>query len=296
MTLPPLYKYLDVNGARLTLSNGTFKHAKPSDFNDVEDLTVRSIFPEANEIALNEIKNNFTRIISENLDKTPTCINAVMRQQVALIQEVFRANPDAAELVAETMKKDELSKLYDLDRLKIRNKGFIEEINRFMQGFRVLCVSEDGNSERMWNRYAQESQGIVLRIVPNVSKDSKYILFHKVKYAATRPSLFMSALDFIESGMFADQQKRMIQMIDDVVYSKTLEWEYENEYRLVAPIIGAESWNTMPYHPEEIPELYFGKNTSIATKAELTALAKWRNPNVKIFHSCVQPDGRVLFI
>jgi hypothetical protein len=43
MALPPLYKYLDVQGAKLTLGNRTFKHAKPSDFNDTEDLTIQSI-------------------------------------------------------------------------------------------------------------------------------------------------------------------------------------------------------------------------------------------------------------
>jgi hypothetical protein len=45
-TLPPLYKYLDFKGALLTLANKTFKHAKPSDFNDTEDLTLQSLFPE----------------------------------------------------------------------------------------------------------------------------------------------------------------------------------------------------------------------------------------------------------
>ena len=39
MTLPPLYKYLNVQGAKLTLGNRTFRHAKPSDFNDIEDMT-----------------------------------------------------------------------------------------------------------------------------------------------------------------------------------------------------------------------------------------------------------------
>lgn len=41
MALPPLYKYLDVKGAKLTLGNDTFRHAKPSDFNDVEDMAVQ---------------------------------------------------------------------------------------------------------------------------------------------------------------------------------------------------------------------------------------------------------------
>jgi hypothetical protein len=43
MALPPLYKYLDIRGAKLTLDNKTFKHSKPVDFNDVEDLKIQSI-------------------------------------------------------------------------------------------------------------------------------------------------------------------------------------------------------------------------------------------------------------
>jgi hypothetical protein len=57
MSLPPLYKYLNVEGAKLTLGNRTFRHAKPSDFNDVEDLTIQSIFPEETDAALKWIEN-----------------------------------------------------------------------------------------------------------------------------------------------------------------------------------------------------------------------------------------------
>jgi hypothetical protein len=60
MALPPLYKYLDVQGAKLTLGNRKFKHAKPSDFNDTEDLTIQSIFPEDAETALTKLANSFT--------------------------------------------------------------------------------------------------------------------------------------------------------------------------------------------------------------------------------------------
>jgi hypothetical protein len=49
---PTLYKFLDVNGARLTLRNRTFKHAKPSDFNDKADMTVESLFPGSDEVVL----------------------------------------------------------------------------------------------------------------------------------------------------------------------------------------------------------------------------------------------------
>jgi hypothetical protein len=40
MDLPQLFKYLDFRGALLTLESRAFKHAKPSDFNDTEVLTL----------------------------------------------------------------------------------------------------------------------------------------------------------------------------------------------------------------------------------------------------------------
>jgi hypothetical protein len=296
MTLPPLYKYLDVEGAEFTLRNGNFKHAKPSEFNDLEDLTIRSIFPESDEAALQEIKDNFTDILLHNLDRAPTCINLQMRQQIALIQKVYRENPDAAKAIKEITKNDAISTLYDLDGLKQRSKGYVEEINNFMQGFRVLCVSQDNTSMQMWTRYAQDSQGIVLRILPSVKRDSKFLRFRKVEYHATRPPLHKNVLEFLESGLFGDQEQRIREIMDDIIYSKTLEWEHEDEYRLVIPILDDRDWRLMPYHPEEIPELYLGHKASKEVKAEVIELAKKRNPQIRIFHSCIDPNGRLLFL
>jgi hypothetical protein len=108
MALPPLYKYLDVRGAKLTLGNRTFKQAKPSDFNDTEDLTVQSIFPEDVEAALTKLANGFTDVIVKNVNERPTC-NPEWRDKVALIQRVYRENPKAADIVKEEIKKDPIS-------------------------------------------------------------------------------------------------------------------------------------------------------------------------------------------
>ena len=95
MTLPPLYKYLDVSGAKLTLGNKKFKHARPSDFNDVEDLTIQSIFPEDTEEALKKIAGGFTDVILRHLDEEPTW-SSPMKEKVRAIQQIYRANPGAA--------------------------------------------------------------------------------------------------------------------------------------------------------------------------------------------------------
>lgn len=296
MVLPPLYKYLDVNGARLTLKNGTFKHAKPSDFNDLEDLTVRSIFPESDEAALQEIKDSLTDVLLKNLNRPPTSTSPQLRQKVELIQKAYITNPDAAATTKAMIKEDTISKLYDLDTLRTKSKGYIDEINNFMQSFRVLCVTQDSTSTDMWKRYAQDSEGIVLRILPNARKDSKFLRFRKVEYRATRPPLYKNVMEFLEDSLFGDQERRALEVMERILYAKTLDWEYEDEYRLVIPILDGADWNTMPYHPEEIPELYLGHRTSADIKAEIIELAKSRNPEIKIFHSCLGPDGRIIFL
>src|SRR6266704_196095 len=108
MALPPLYKYLDVQGAKLTLGNRTFKHAKPSDFNDTEDLTIQSIFPEDMEVALKRLSDNFTDVIVRHVNDPPTC-STQLRDRVALIQSIYRQNPKAAEAIKQRIRKDPIS-------------------------------------------------------------------------------------------------------------------------------------------------------------------------------------------
>jgi len=50
--------------------------------------------------------------------------------------------------------KKEMPSVFDPEHLKKRNRAFVEEINAFMQGYRVLCVSEKNDSPAMWERYA----------------------------------------------------------------------------------------------------------------------------------------------
>ncbi len=92
MALPPLYKYLDVQGAKLTLGNNTFRHAKPSTFNDLEDLTIKSIFPEEVDVALEKLATGFIDVILTNLDEEPTCGEALAKK-IAELQEIFKAKP-----------------------------------------------------------------------------------------------------------------------------------------------------------------------------------------------------------
>ncbi len=294
MTLPPLYKYLDVSGAKLTLGNRKFKHARPSDFNDLEDLTIQSIFPEDTEEALKKITAGFTGVILRHLDDEPTC-SSPMKEQIRAIQQAYRANPGAADLGrAKLMNPDK--PIYDVEYLRDKAQADIAEINEFMQGFRVLCVSIHKDSERMWTKYAEKHKGVCLRIQPNIAKDSKFQLFRPVIYREKRPPLFEDTLEFCAGALFGDREVRIKEVVERIIYSKTLDWQHEGEYRLAIPNFEHEVlWNTLPYQPEEITELYLGLEIEKSDMEDIVSKARDVHLDIAIYRAIRNGGGKLVF-
>lgn len=295
MPLPPLYKYLDVQGAHLTLGNRTFKHAKPSDFNDTEDLTVRSIFPEPTPVALKQLRCGFTDVILQHLNDPPTC-SSPMKEQIALFQRVYRSNPEAADKVKAELAKEGARPVFDINRTHAQAETFLKLINEHLQANRVLCVTTHKDSEKMWSEYAENHKGIALRIEPALARDSKFQLFRPVIYREKRPPLYEDPLDFIAGSLFGDFETRVKAALERIIYSKTLEWARESEYRLAIPLGQNEKpWNTLSYHPEEISELYLGSAMAKMAADSIICMALEVNRNIKIFRAKRDPDGGFIF-
>jgi hypothetical protein len=296
MALPPLYKYLNVRGAKLTLGNRTFRHAKPSDFNDTEDLTIQSIFPEDLEAALQEQERHFTDVILRHLNDPPTCIDPELRRKIALLQHIYRTNPDAADIVKKAKAQDR-KPAHDIERMRVVAAETIKDVNAFMQGYRVFCATTLKASDEMWCGYAENHRGIALRIEPNVAKDSKFQLFRPVVYREKRPPMYESTLDFQAGSLFGDQHRRLMEICERVIYSKTLKWKHESEYRLAIPYLEEKerTWDTLPYHPEEITELYLGLAMEPGDKVEIVATARALNPQIMIFQVKRKTDGSLGF-
>lgn len=285
MALPPVYKYLDPQGAKLTLINKTFKHAKPADFKDTEDLTIQSIFPEEIDAALHKLTHEFTDVIFQHLNDAPTC-SSPMKEQLELIQHIYRTNPMAAHEVKAQKSRDGVGAVYDVKFMRAQAEAFVTEINEFLQGYRVLCVTTHKDSEKMWSDYAENHKGVVLRIEPSLDKDSKFQLFRPIIYQDKRPPFYEDTLEFIAGSLFGDQEARLKTIVEKIVYTKTMTWAHESEYRLAIPLRqNEEAWNTLSYHSEEITELYLGAAMEQSDINEIIAMARAVNPNIKIFSS-----------
>jgi hypothetical protein len=293
MTLPPLYKYLNVEGAKKTLENRTFRFAKPSEYEDLEDMTAQSLFPDELEAALKILPDGFVDVIVENPDAAPTCPEK-LRPKVTELQKIFRENHKAADVVREGLKKNPGAAGFDSEQWRTRSDAFVKEINDFMQNHRVFCVTTDKASDRMWREYAQEDQGIALRIEPCIEKDSKFQKFAPVTYQEKRPPIFPRTLDYAKETLFGDQAARARESMDGIIYAKTELYRFESEYRLAIPLgEDEEDYRFLGYHPEEITELYLGAGMKDEDKADIIAKAKAVNPDIAIFQCKRDAKGQV---
>jgi uncharacterized protein YaeQ len=120
-----------------------------------------------------------------------------MQEQIALIQHVYRTNPEAADMVKAEMANEGAEPVFDVNYMRIRALAMVKEINEHMQATRVLCVTTHKDSVKMWAGYAGNHKGIALRIELNLAKNSKFQLFRPVIYREKRPPLYEDTLEFI---------------------------------------------------------------------------------------------------
>ncbi|MBU2898266.1 DUF2971 domain-containing protein [Vibrio hepatarius] len=285
--LPPLYKYLCVEGAHLTLGNRTFKFAKPSDFNDLEDLTVKSVFEGDLEAELSKMPVIIPEFILNNLNSPITC-SSTMKEKLTELQSMLKLCPELLDEI-----KGSPPDKRGAEASKKIAEDFINELNESMQDYRVFCVTTNLNSDYMWQNYAEDHKGIALRIEPNIEKESKFQLFEPVTYREHRPALYAGAQMFIESAFFGDKEELAREKLKEIIHTKTMEWRWENEYRLAIPLLGEEPWNTLLFHHEEITELHLGAEVEEDFKESVIGLAHSINPDISIFQVQRSPKGEL---
>ncbi len=120
--------------------------------------------------------------------------------------------------------------------------------------------------------------------------------FAPVIYRAMRPPLYDDVRDFIEESLFGDRDVRYKAILEKIIYAKKLNWQHEREYRLAIPLApGERPWDTLPYHQEEITELYLGAAMIDTDKKYILNLAKSVNPKIAVFQAEQRGNGKVSF-
>ena len=77
---------------------------------------------------------------------------------------------------------------------------------------------------------------------------------------------------------------------------KSTDWQHEGEYRLAIPIRkDEEPWITLPYHPEEITELYLGLEMEKSDIEDIVGKARDVNSDIAIYRANRNGAGKLVF-
>jgi hypothetical protein len=132
-------------------------------------------------------------------------------------------------------------------------------------------------------------RGVVLQLSPDVSNDSFFTASRPVQYVNERPLLYRTAKDFIRHSLCMPLFYSAKDTLDRLTHSKSKQWEYEEEYRLVIPrmIPEGEQFATLRFWDHELSAIFLGCRMSEQNKTEIIALGKRLNPKVQMYQAVV---------
>jgi hypothetical protein len=103
-------------------------------------------------------------------------------------------------------------------------------IEHFNQHIGILCLSETPNSNLMWAHYARNSQGFVLGF------DDRNAYFNRFGGGESR----IAALCPVTYSRKRPKVRDMLQLtMQELVFTKPLDWEYEKEWRIIRELSGS---------------------------------------------------------
>ena len=161
-------------------------------------------------------------------------------------------------------------------RKEIHEKYF-KNLNERLDIIRVFCLTETYLSTLMWSHYGQNHYGICIGIhihdyknYPNIrirgdqvlpitkNYDPQYIPICPVKYTNDRPQPI---------NVLRNKKQKM----NDFILTKSLDWEYEKEQRIMLPIDRIKK-NPVKIVVSQIGEIIFGLRTPFEMIKEIKLL------------------------
>jgi hypothetical protein len=264
------------------------KFSRPFDFNDPFDIQMEELFgSNLEKFAPDLMEANFAFLCGViDYSKLPDDQYGL---KIAILNRILRNMADAerADFKNELM-ATRFEELYNADHMEKLKEATLAEIqNEVLQGYGVFCASERHDSLLMWAHYAAKHTGVVLRIVPDAAKDSMFLVCKQVTYSKERPLLYRTAQDMVRRAFRMTGEESGADMLNSIVFTKSIEWEYERELRLAIPTLIKEgqSFEILKFGNNELTEVYFGCRISPSDRDEIAALAKALNPDVTLYQA-----------
>lgn len=287
---PRIYKYTPLTGLKATLEHQSFKLSRPSDFNDPIDMYLQETIGQNIEEFLEDLKKEFHNYLVSGIKDRPSHNTHYSGILNFMHQAIDKASEEQKEELKKELLNTPIEQMYDLDRLKRTNNEVTTAINTAFSADAVFCSTVDNNNLLMWAHYADQHRGAVIEYTPNIEKDSVFLASKPVHYSKERPFPYKDA-----AAMVAALEKNLSETVQDIIerliYTKSKEWSYEQEYRLFVAFMlrPDQEFATLKFHPEELTSIYFGCRMQEEDMEEIQTTAQKINPSVKLYRSKIAP-------
>jgi hypothetical protein len=216
------YKYVTRRVGELILKNRTLRWSTPGTLNDPYDMQFDLRFEiDKDAVKAAAIEKLWTAFYGPD----PLQIGNRLGATIHLLRSRFPR-----------LDKDEFAKEFgtSIDQaftaMERTLPGIQKDLREYLASCKILCLTAAPDKLLMWHRYAEGGSGMVLRFKTPPGVDSPWPTARRINYLSNMPVLVDNAFlaDMLAGRVSMDHEAVMHRM----VYTKSLEWAYEAEWRI----------------------------------------------------------------
>jgi DUF2971 family protein len=161
-----------------------------------------------------------------------------------------------------------------------------------LRRFRLLSLCAEGKNPLLWSHYADSHRGVAFEFDASFTDAVRFAAAKPVKYRKRVPRAY-SRKDFIEDALGLTALPDAARALLPLVTTKSLEWSYENEWRIVGMASEEEQslFEDLPFSPRSLSRIFLGCHISIRNRKAIERLATGEYAHVEI-HQARQSHTR----
>lgn len=270
------YKYVSANVGKIVLATKTLRWSSPLLFDDPFDVT-RILAADIKPSEIQEcIINRIIDLVKSDAE-LPSEINTQLRFIIETLRQSGRND----------VKEEIINSLHDSKNELITESPSLSELREMWKEmaptFRILCFSARNDIVSMWDRYADKYRGVVLEFSCLKEFDSPWLIAEPVQYPENRPSF----LDKTGWGrlLTLNQDAATKYIFHESCYTKTPDWSYQEEWRIVSFNRTGENgeYSDYKFNPKELSVVYLGPEIDAEDRGIVLSLLKNELSHVNVF-------------
>ncbi len=281
------FKYLTASTTELVLSNRSLRWSSPLLFNDPFDVP-REMAPNVNP---QELVAGVAKRFAALIEQPPVDTSLYSVKLQSILETVKKGIP-------EHVKEELLANLYGGVRLSVPTSESLEALRVMWRNsipdMRILCLAESPSHVAMWYHYAGGYTGVVLEFECIAALDSAWLAAQPVGYPLAKPGIY--TVDGWAELLLLKPEASTKKMLEVSTYTKSPDWSYEREWRIVTFKRPGDSglFTDYRFDSRELTAIYLGPLIKPSDRTKLVALAS-QYPNAKTFCVSLGASRDLLF-